>query len=437
MHSRFPKVPVAFATVVLACGLYVSGCGGASSTIASAPTPLPTIASNKIQHVVIIIQENRTVDDLFNSFPGIDTVSTGLTHSGARVPLLPRPLEAPGDACHTHDCTETAYDNGKMDGFDLNRNPKGHLEPYSFVPQSETQPYWALAAKYTISDTMFQSNTGPSFPAHQYLIAGQSGLTDNNPSVVHDNNDKWGCDSPSGTIVTLITGGSIFPCLDYQTLGDELDGAGATWRYYAPSLAEGGGYKWSAYDAVSHIRNGPDWTSRIVSPETQILTDVPAGQLMQVTWVVPQYLNSDHGGSESNTGPQWVASVVNAIGTSPFWNTTAIFIVWDDWGGWYDHVERAQLDQMGLGFRVPLLVISPYARPAYVSHVPHEFGSILKFTEETFGLPSLGQTDVRADNLADCFDFTQSPIPFAQVATKLPPSYFLTQPRSNLPPDND
>ena len=119
-----------------------------------------------------------------------------------------------------------------------------------------------------------------------------------------------------------------------------------------------------------------------------------------------------------------------------FWNSTAIFVTWDDWGGWYDHVPPQQLDEMGLSFRVPLLVISPYARHGYVSHVQHEFGSILHFTEENFSIPSLNDSDRRADDLSDCFDFSQSPQPFVRIRAPLNAKWFLTHPDHSAP-DSD
>ena len=251
--------------------------------------------------------------------------------------------------------------------------------------------------------------------------------------------NPWGCDSPRGTIVQVMSqNGQLtngpFPCLDFTTLADEMDGAGVSWRYYAPALGTSGDV-WSAFDAINHIRFGADW-NRVVSPETQILSDVAGGSLAQVTWVVPSKINSDHASSQSTSGPQWVASVVNAIGSSQYWNNTVIFVTWDDWGGWYDHVSPPQLDTMGLGFRVPLIVVSPFAKRAYVSHVQHEFGSILKFTEEQFGLPSLGTTDARADDLSDCFNFGQRRERFVPVKTRIPPMFFIHQTASREPPDD-
>jgi len=232
-----------------------------------------------------------------------------------------------------------------------------------------------------------------------------------------------------------------FPCYNYETLADELDAKALSWKYYAPMVTTPptppvpGGI-WSVFDAISHIRYGPDWTADVISPETTFLTDAPNG-LPDVTWIVPSYANSDHAASGSATGPEWVTSVVNAIGTGPDWNSTAVFVLWDDWGGWFDHVPPPQIDSMGLGYRVPLMVISPYAKHGYVSHVQHEFGSILKFTEETFGLAPLSASDVRADDFSDCFDYGQGPQPFVRLRTTLSPSYFLHVKPDGRAPDND
>ena len=163
----------------------------------------------------------------------------------------------------------------------------------------------------------------------------------------------------------------------------------------------------------------------MISPSPQILTDIEAGKLAQVTWVVPAGSYSDHAGPGLTAqGPDWVAAITNAIGASQYWNSTAIFITWDDWGGWYDHVNPPVVDAMGLGFRVPLIVVSPYARHGYISHTTHEFSGFLKYTEEVFGLPNLGQRDVAADDFADCFDYTQTPQPYVPVPVTTSGAFF-------------
>jgi phospholipase C len=164
----------------------------------------------------------------------------------------------------------------------------------------------------------------------------------------------------------------------------------------------------------------------------QVLTDVGNGKLASVTWVIPNWPASDHPEINDGSGPSWVASVVNAIGASQFWSSTAIFITWDDWGGWYDHVAPTVINDgkswgsgFVYGFRVPLVVVSPYAQTGYISHVTHDFGSILKFTEEVFGLPSLGYADAYADDLLDCFNFGQRPMPFRKIHAPLDARHFL------------
>jgi phospholipase C len=167
-----------------------------------------------------------------------------------------------------------------------------------------------------------------------------------------------------------------------------------------------------------------------------------------VTWITPTKADSDHPGSGTDRGPSWVGSIVNAVGESKFWNSTAIVVVWDDWGGWYDNANPPDLDYRGLGIRVPCLIISPYARetspsqPGYVSHTQYEFGSILKFIEEAYNLPYIGSaekgyTDERANPLDDSFDFTQPPRPFVPISSKHSKSYFLHQRPSQEPVDTE
>src|SRR5581483_7116649 len=176
-----------------------------------------------------------------------------------------------------------------------------------------------------------------------------------------------------------------------------------------------------AFAAIDAVYNGPEWATNISMPETNVLNDVTNSQLPAVSWVIPDQVDSDHAHSKTGTytGPQWIASVVNAIGTSSYWNSTAIVVVWDDWGGWYDHVPPPFLDDAGgLGFRVPMLVISPYVAPGTIAHTQYEFGSILKFVEQTFHLGSLGTTDVRAASIGNIFHFNQKARHFKVIPTQ-------------------
>ncbi len=225
---------------------------------------------------------------------------------------------------------------------------------------------------------------------------------------------------------------SVYPCFNRISLMQEADESYVTWRYYQ-GYYDGG--LWHGPDAVRPIYNS-EYEQNVIVPPKQVLSDISYGNLASIVWVTPTTKSSDHPGQNDGSGPSWVASVVNAVGASQYWDSTAIFVVWDDWGGFYDHVAPQIMNSYELGFRVPLIVISPYARQGYVSHVPHEFGSILKFTEETFGLPTLGTTDERADDLSDCFDFGSPKHAFKPIRAKFSARYFLRQSATLQPPDD-
>jgi phospholipase C len=324
----------------------------------------------------------------------------------------------------------TDYNNGKMNGFDKNQTPDNHLRPFGYAPASEVQPYHDMAAQYVFGDHMFQSNQGPSFPAHLYIVSGTARDATIAPYLVKDNpngtvNGKaGGCDSAEGATVSTIdpgtgaNGRSVYPCFDRPVLTDFLDAKGVSWKYYQQDLGAG---LWHAFDAIKHVREGSDYANVITPPQT-VLSDIGSGRLAGVSWVMPSYPWSDHAGTKSAAqGPSWVAAIVNAVGRSKYWKNTTIVVTWDDWGGWYDHVAPPIKNHYELGFRVPLIVISPYAKKGYVSKVQHEFGSILAYTEKTFGISkgALHTTDGRADDLMDAFDFAQKARTFQVI--KAPP----------------
>ncbi len=422
---------------------------GAAGLLRTLSRPL----SAQIQHVVVIIQENRSTNDLFNDLPGAQTVRVGENSHGKLVRLRPEPLSAPYDISHTHTAFETEYANGQMNGFNkvLSTCKKGKTCPspgiraYGYVPKGEVEPYYEMARRYAFASEMFQTNEGPSFPAHQYLLSGTSTVADGSPLRASENpltpQGKFtgGCDSPPGSLVTVIDRAGrenqqTYPCFNRNSLIQLIEAQSLSWHYYQAHLGPG---LWEGPDAISPVFGSTEFSTDVVAPPSQILTDIAAGNLANVVWVTPTPLESDHPGVTNGSGPSWVASVVNAIGESQYWNNTAIFVTWDDWGGWYDPAVPKLYNSYELGFRVPLVVISPYAKEHYISVVPHEFGSILKFTEEAFDLGSLGTTDVRADDLADCFDFSKGPSKFRPIHAPLDANYFLRQPISNQDPDDD
>jgi phospholipase C len=414
--------------------------------------------SQFFQHVVVVFQENRTPDNLFHGLPGADIANSGINSTGQTIPLTPTSLVTNFDLGHAHAGFVKMDDGGKMDGADkigiaclpsATGCPPANAQ-FQYVNPSEVEPYFQMAEQYTFGDRMFQTNQGPSFPAHQFIISGTSADTATSDLFAAENpvvppnaartGEGAGCNAPVGTLVNMIDPSGAesskkYPCFEHPTLTDLLDVQAVDWRYYAPSAA--GLSIWVGPDAIQHIRFGGDW-NKVILNQTEVLTDITNNQLAQVSWVIPTGQASDHAASNDGSGPSWVASVVNALGNSPYWSNTAIIITWDDWGGWYDHVPPPSIsNSYEYGFRVPLIVVSPFAKRAYVSHVTHDFGSILKFIEEVFKLPSLDYADAPADDLSDCFDLTQLPVVFKPIAAKLSAQHFLNDKRVPLAPDDD
>jgi phospholipase C len=432
-----------------------SGNGGTNS-----PSNGGSSSPNKIQHVVVIFQENRTPDNLFHGLPNADIANSGVNSLGQTIPLQPIPLANRYDLGHRHNDFLRMYDNGKMDGADkvsgCNPNQAGcpPNPQFQYVNPSDVAPYFQLAQQYTFGDRMFQTNQGPSFPAHQFIISGTSAPTATSTLFAAENTNLGaGCTATPAAWVWMIDASGaesskMYPCFEHPTLTDLLNSAGKSWKYYTPSNAG----IWVGPNAIQHICapansvcTGPDWVNNVVLNNTQVLTDISSGQLPAVSWVIPTGQASDHPGNNNGTGPSWVASIVNAIGGSSYWSNTAVIITWDDWGGWYDHVPPPKVieDRTSwgsgyvYGFRVPLIIVSPYAKAGYVSHVTHDFGSILKFIEQIFSLPSLGYADAAADDLSDCFNFSQTPLQFHTIAAPLSAEHFLNDHTPPLDPDDD
>ena len=325
-----------------------------------------------IEHLVVIVQENRSVDNLFNGLPGANTVQSGQNMKGQTVVLQPVSLTAPYDISHKHKAWVAEYDHGRLDGFssenfncyEKGRCPKRDVAAYAYVPESEIQPYWDLAQEYTFADNMFQTNQGPSFPAHQYLISGTSTISNlshlkasENPQAPRRKGGQGGCNSLRGTrVVTIdpkgVEGHPVYPCFDRVSIMNSMNQRDISWRYYQEY---GGSGLWHAVDAIKTIREGPSYEN-VRWPSSQVLRDIASDRLAQVTFVTPSAAESDHAGKNDGTGPSWVASIVNAIGKSSYWNSTAIIVTWDDWGGWYDHVPPQIYNSYELGFRVPMIV---------------------------------------------------------------------------------
>lgn len=439
MHFRLRIVLTILATALAAgCSLHSATPGFRQELLPAGAIASASASGSKIQHVVIVVQENRSFDNFFAKFPGADGARFGLMHDGTRIKLRKVGLRLKLDLCHQYSCFRTEWDHGRMDAFDLGwyavpSAPLLGTYPYQYVDPAQIAPYWTMARQYVLADHMFQTQGSGSFTSHQDLIAGDATL--NRFESIADApwyGLPWGCDGPAEQRSPILrrdgvykAAGGPFPCYSYETLRDRLDAAKLSWKYYTPPMTKSG-QVWNAFDAIKAVRYGPEWKSNISSPTTNVLRDAKKGTLPAVSWVIPIYENSDHPNSSGN-GPSWVASIVNAVGKGPDWNSTAIIIVWDDWGGLYDHVPPPQIDYTSLGFRVPMLVVSPYARKSYVSHTQYEFASILKFIEQNWGLPSLHRADERATSISDCFDFSQPPRKFTPIPAPHSAAFFFKQ----------
>jgi phospholipase C len=363
-----------------------------------------------IKHVVVIMEENHTFDNYFGDFPGVNNNPVGPTGQpwGVTEPAASDPL--PYDLSHSGPRAYGAIDGGAMDNF----NPIGKVQ----YTQSDIPTYWDYATHFGLSENFFTSIAASSTPNHISMIASQSGgdfFTANTS----------GCRSATNGVVlnrSAPTGDESYarPCYDIPSIPQELTNVGQSWKFYGDTDI------WDAPLFIKSIESTPQL------PSTQIITDANNNALPAVSFVTPDTPStSDHPPSSTRPAQNFVASVVNAIMKSSDWSSTAIFVTWDDFGGFYDNVPPPAVDKMGLGPRVPLLVISPYAKPGYISAQQGEFSSFDKFIEEIFNLPSLGARDSLSNtsDLMDFFNFSQTPNP-AVIEPMLPYSGVLTLPNS-------
>lgn len=421
MCTARTRVAVASLLPILAGILVWQGCAGSSNSGGGGGGGGGGFSN--IQHIVFIVKENRTFDNYFGQFPGANGATKGTLSTGQVITLGQTPDVMPYDLGHGWQDAHTAINGGAMNQFDLvvNGNKNGQYLGYTQFTSAGIPNYWTYAQKFTLADNTFSSLTGPSFPNHLYTVAATSGGAISNPHGVQGS--SWGCDADAGEVVDVMDkSGKVSqqpPCFDFQTLADSLQNAGIRWKYYAPSQGQSG-YIWSILDAINHIRNGSLWNSNVV-PDSQFAADAQAGTLPAVSWLVTAAAQSEHPPASTCAGENWTVQQINAIMQGPLWNSTAIFLTWDDFGGFYDHVAPPTADQFGLGPRVPLLIISPYVKPGNVAHTQYEFSSFLVFVETRFGLKSLGGRDATANSMLDSFNFNQQPLPPVVLNTRTCP----------------
>lgn len=347
----------------------------------SARSVAPAPAS-PISKIVVVLQENHTFDNYFGTYPGAD----GLTGKNVLLPVARGgPPNAPpthsstltpADLTHNWDSAHTDYDGGKMDGFVYGEGSTGTL---TYFDRSDLPRYWAAADRYVLCDRYFTSAMTESAPNHLYLVAGTAGGLEND---------------------------AVPATLGFPPVFAQLDAEGISWKVY-------GFTQW--YERFSYVKETPSARARF-APGSEFASDLAAGRLSDVTWIIGAPGGDEHPPENVQAGQNSVADeVLNALGASPYWPSAAIFVTWDDYGGFYDHVAPPEVDGFGYGFRVPCLVVSPYAREGYVDHIVNDHTSILRFIEDRYGLAALSSRDAAANGLAEAFDFTSPPRAFTPV----------------------
>ena len=400
-----------------------SGGGTGDGSVSSGDDAGNAMTDTPIQHVVVIVKENHTFDNYFGTFPGAEGTTQCQTSTGP-ITAPHAPNSTPRDLCHEHSCALTDLNGGKMDGW-LGVSGASTNNDNLFCAQygeSDIPNYWAYAKKYALADHFFANVLGPSFPGHTFVLAAQAGWATGNPGMTITN-PYWGCDEASSYTVSVLDKGSctskdVAPCFAIPSVPTLLPGS-VDWKFYGTNfyvLPE----IWTMFDAISEVRNGPMWKN-IVNAST-FDTDVKAGTLPAVTWLVDQDLNDEHpqvGGVCQ--GENWTVGHINTLMQSPYWKNTVIIFTMDDFGGWYDHVVPPRqygcdaTQPYGLGFRLPLVVISPYVKAGVYKTVAEQ-ASIPAFILKLFKAPKMladvdpAAQDKQANDLLDMFDWNQTPL---------------------------
>ena len=427
-------------------------------------TPDTAEGIHKIRHVIIIMQENRAFDNYFGTYPGADGIAMS---NGVPTACIP---DAMGGQCVRpyHDANDSNYggphgeydseadiDNGKMDGFlrqqyegvrlacNSTANFTGCMEKtvtvdaVGYHDQRELPNYWAYADNFVLQDRMFASAATWSLPEHLFIVSGWSAIcTSTNPmSCVNE------LQAPERLILDKNGTPTQIPNYAWTDITYLLHKNSVTWAYYLdegtqPDCADDAMFcaEQPQRVGVPQIWNPLPWFVTVqqnnetanVQTLDNYFTAAQSGTLPQVSWITPNNRDSEHPPSNISSGQAYTTSIINAAMEGPDWNSTAIFLAWDDWGGFYDHVIPPQVDENGYGLRVPGLLISPYAKKGYIDHQTLSFDAYLKFIEDDFlgGARLDPATDTRPDprtsvrehaavlgDLAREFDFTQEPRP--------------------------
>lgn len=414
----------------------------AQATKPSDPPPISVCppACGKIRHIIIMVKENRSFDNLFGTLPGVDGARY-VWRGDKRVPMARTPIYMVHDLPHGENALLQDMNRGGMNQFYRER-----FAVQNGINVADSQftcnqiPYYCDFAKhFALSDHTFSTVTSSSFPNHLVLVGGNMHATivSNPGRAQRTTHNRWGCDSPRGIVVQKRQGRgvrNVRPCFSMTTLVTEAEKKGIAWRYYSAQLGQLG-YIWSALDAVRNVRENPAQWSHVV-PFTSFKVDALENRLPPLTWLTPDWMQSDHPPKSICVGQDWTTSMIDDVERSPEWKNTVIVLLWDDFGGFYDHVRPPKEGPYMLGPRVPLLVISPFARPHFVDHTQYDFRSIVKFVEQTFHLPHQIRYDRGVNSIGHMLNLNGPPTsrilfhPQARTCPVRPAAWSRAKPRS-------
>jgi len=403
---------------VLVVGSWPTGGG------AHAQAPNQTSEPNTpIKHFIVLMQENHSFDNYFGTYPGADGIPPGTC-----MPV--DPFDAKNTTCmepfhigdypiedldHSESTSNLQYNNGRMDGFiyALNQRNQDGVSAMGYYDDHELGYYWNIADEYVLFDRFFSSASGGSAINHMYWVAGAPG-------------------SESGRVPPGGYG-------DVPTIFDRLEERGISWKFYIenydPAITfrtvvpgEDFGNRasqivWVPLLNYDRYLDDPNLFSKIVNLN-EYFEDLENGTLPAVSYMVPSGA-SEHPPGSIRAGERFVKTLIQALMRSDAWSSSVFMWTYDDWGGWYDHVPPPQVDKYGYGFRVPALMVSPYARRGYIDSTELDFTSPLKFIEENWDIEPLAERDARANSIASGLDFSQPPrepffISFSREPDKLP-----------------
>jgi phospholipase C len=460
------------AVVVAVATIGCSSSGPSRTSPSTSPSTGPSVVTvpgiHKIKHVVMIMQENRSFDSYFGTYPGADGIRTAQGKPTVCVPdpanggcVRPYPDHADVNGGGPHAAVNAQGDInfGKMNGFikmseEAQRNCADQTDPacaanagvgvgvMGYHTQGDIPNYWKYAHDFVLQDHMFEPTASWSLPAHLFQVSEWSAnCTKHNVarSCVNANMPGPSPPNPDPTKVQPTSNAPIYAWTDLTYL---LHKNHVSWGYYVvpgaepdcrndasvscapvPQKAATPGI-WNPLPYFDTVRNDGQLSN--IQDVSNFYTAAHSGTLPAVSWVVPSVDVSEHPPSTVSAGQSYVTSLVNAVMTSPDWSSTAIFLAWDDWGGFYDHVLPPRIDVNGYGLRVPGIVISPYAKRGYIDHQTLSFDAYAKFLEDDFlgGQRLDPQTDGRPDprptvredvvalgDLTNDFDFSQAPRP--------------------------